>query len=154
MRGARLAPGIARGWAGYRGSFTFDGWRLAVLHDCATEISRFLLGSTPEPALAMELAQRAAPVFASMRARSACRPMTARRMAGSPCCCPAAAASWWSSFRFPTTTQAGAAATRAARLPEGYAAGLETGLWSSRDVLPSVELARRGHALELLSLRW
>lgn len=39
---------------------------------------------------------------------------------------------------------AAAEAMRAAKLPEGYASGLETGLWPSEDVLPPAERARRG----------
>ncbi len=40
-----------------------------------------------------------------------------------------------------------AAAMRAAGLPDGYAAALQTGLWPGCDVLPDEELARRGHPL-------
>ena len=49
---------------------------------------------------------------------------------------------------------AAAAAMRSAGLPEGYAAGLESGFWPSCDVLPSVELAARGRALEPQRLTW
>lgn len=42
---------------------------------------------------------------------------------------------------------AAAAKMRAAHLPEGYAAALESGLWPSCDVLPAAELAARGVAL-------
>ncbi len=41
-----------------------------------------------------------------------------------------------------------AAAMRAAKLPEGYAAALETGLWPSLDILPAPERLRTGIALE------
>ena len=47
-----------------------------------------------------------------------------------------------------------AAAMRAARLPEGYASGLETGLWPSEDVLPPAERARRGQAITAASAAW
>jgi predicted phosphodiesterase len=47
-----------------------------------------------------------------------------------------------------------AAAMRAARLPEGYAAALETGLWPSEDVLPPPERAQRGVPRAEASLVW
>jgi hypothetical protein len=50
--------------------------------------------------------------------------------------------------------QAAAAAMRKARLPEGYASGLETGLWPSCDVLPNLELATRARALRPQRLAW
>lgn len=43
---------------------------------------------------------------------------------------------------------------RRARLPEGYAAALETGLWPSCDVLPTTEIRRRGIAIEPGSVVW
>jgi predicted phosphodiesterase/uncharacterized Fe-S cluster-containing radical SAM superfamily protein len=49
---------------------------------------------------------------------------------------------------------AAAAKMRAARLPEGYAAALETGLWPSCDVLPAAELAARGAPLAPGRVRW
>ncbi len=49
---------------------------------------------------------------------------------------------------------AAAAAIRAARLPEGYANALSSGLWPSPDVLPLEELARTGQALAPRTLRW
>jgi predicted phosphodiesterase len=42
-----------------------------------------------------------------------------------------------------------ARAMRAAGLPEGYAAALETGIWPSLDILPAVEKARTGIPLEV-----
>lgn len=47
-----------------------------------------------------------------------------------------------------------AAKMRAAGLPEGYAACLETGLWPSLDVLPAVERARAGQALDEHVCQW
>ncbi len=49
---------------------------------------------------------------------------------------------------------AAAAAMRAARLPEGYADALSSGLWPSLDILPPEELARTGQALAPRTLRW
>jgi predicted phosphodiesterase len=47
-----------------------------------------------------------------------------------------------------------AAKIRRARLPEEYAAALETGLWPTCDVLPSKEICDRGLALKLGSAFW
>ncbi|HUH84786.1 MAG TPA: radical SAM protein, partial [Stellaceae bacterium] len=49
---------------------------------------------------------------------------------------------------------AAAAKMRRARLPEGYAAALETGLWPSLDVLPAAERAESGAGLVAGVLRW
>jgi uncharacterized radical SAM superfamily Fe-S cluster-containing enzyme len=49
---------------------------------------------------------------------------------------------------------AAAAKMRAARLPEGYAAALETGLWPSCDVLPAKELGARAVALAEGHVLW
>jgi pyruvate-formate lyase-activating enzyme/predicted phosphodiesterase len=49
---------------------------------------------------------------------------------------------------------AAAAKMRAARLPEGYAAALETGLWPSCDVLPAKELGARAAALAEGRVLW
>ncbi|HYE53053.1 MAG TPA: metallophosphoesterase family protein [Azospirillaceae bacterium] len=46
------------------------------------------------------------------------------------------------------------AAMRAARLPEGYAHGLETGLWPSLDVLPDAERAATGVPLAPAAHWW
>ncbi|MGH6977609.1 MAG: radical SAM protein, partial [Stellaceae bacterium] len=56
----------------------------------------------------------------------------------------------------PLDYDAGAAARkmRAAGLPEGYAAALETGLWPSCDVLPLEELASRGRSVERHRCLW
>jgi predicted phosphodiesterase len=50
--------------------------------------------------------------------------------------------------------RAAAAKMRAEKLPEGYAAALENGLWPSCDVLPAAELARRGAALQEGRIEW
>ena len=47
-----------------------------------------------------------------------------------------------------------ASAMRGARLPEGYAGALETGLWPNCDVLPAPELAARGLPLSPTTLMW
>lgn len=47
-----------------------------------------------------------------------------------------------------------AAKMRARGLPEGYANGLETGLWPSRDVLPATERTTTGTALTPARILW
>jgi predicted phosphodiesterase len=49
---------------------------------------------------------------------------------------------------------AAAAAMRTAGLPEGYARGLETGLWPSEDVLPSAERSQRNQPIKRDSCNW
>jgi len=49
---------------------------------------------------------------------------------------------------------AAAAAMRKAGLPEGYARGLEAGLWPSEDVLPAAERARRGRQIGASACPW
>jgi hypothetical protein len=43
---------------------------------------------------------------------------------------------------------------RRARLPEGYATALSTGIWPSCDVLSPAERARRGTPLQPTALAW
>lgn len=50
--------------------------------------------------------------------------------------------------------EAAAAKMRRARLPEGYAATLESGLWPSLDVLPAAERRRTGIPLDPGAVEW
>lgn len=149
-----------------------DRRRLAVLHGGATEISRFLFASAPEPVLLEELAETACQGVIAGH----CGIPFARRLMGGGLWLNAGAVGMpandgtprsWFALLTPSPRAltveilpldydhaAAAAAMRAAGLPEGYAAGLETGLWPSCDVLPSLELAARGRALQPLRLVW
>jgi predicted phosphodiesterase len=49
---------------------------------------------------------------------------------------------------------AAAAKLRSADLPQGYADGLQTGLWPSRDILPGTECAATGTPLRLDDVVW
>jgi len=148
-----------------------DGRRLAVIHGGAADISRFLFASTDDTVLADEIAA------------TGCDGVVAGHC-GIPFVRDVGAGLWlnagaigmpahdgtprvWFSILTPepdglgveihplTYDQAGAAAAmRAARLPEGYAAALETGLWPSEDVLPPAERAKRGVALQPVSRFW
>lgn len=149
-----------------------DRRRLAVLHGGATAISRFLFASAPEPVLAEELAETAcAGVIAGH-----CGIPFARKLSGGGLWLNAGAIGMpandgtpraWFALLTPGARElaieilpldydhaAAAAAMRRAGLPEGYAAGLESGLWPSCDVLPSVELAARGRPLAPARLMW
>ncbi|WP_431302403.1 metallophosphoesterase family protein [Sediminicoccus sp. BL-A-41-H5] len=149
-----------------------DRRRLAVLHGGATEISRFLFASAPEPVLLEELAETACQGVIAGH----CGIPFARRLMGGGLWLNAGAVGMpandgtprsWFALLTPSPRAltveilpldydhaAAAAAMRAAGLPEGYAAGLETGLWPSCDVLPSLELAARARALQPLRLVW
>ncbi len=149
-----------------------DRRRLAVLHGGASEISRFLFASTPEPVLLEELAQTGCQGVIAGH----CGIPFARRLEGGGLWLNAGAVGMpandgtpraWFAVLTPAARSltveilplaydhaAAAAAMRAAGLPEGYAAGLESGLWPSCDVLPSVELAARGKPLQPSRLVW
>jgi len=149
-----------------------DQRRLAVLHGGASEISRFLFASTPEPLLLEELAETACQGVIAGH----CGIPFARRVNGAGLWLNAGAIGMpandgtprcWFTLLTPAREgltveilpleydhAAAAASMRAAGLPEGYAAGLETGLWPSCDVLPSVELAARGRALGPMRMAW
>lgn len=147
------------------------GRRLAVIHGGASDISRFLFASTDEEVLSEEIAA------------TGCDGVIAGHC-GIPFVREVAAGLWlnagaigmpahdgtprvWFSVLTPepdglrvdirplTYDHAGAAAgMRAARLPEGYAAALETGLWPSEDVLPPAEKASRGVPLQPVTRLW
>jgi hypothetical protein len=149
-----------------------DGRRLAVLHGGAGDISRFLFASAEEAALQAELAATGCQGVIAGH----CGIPFARKLTGGGLWLNAGAIGMpandgtprvWFALVTPdagglaveilplTYDHAGAAAAmRAARLPEGYAAGLETGLWPSCDVLPPAELAARGLALMPQCLMW
>lgn len=148
-----------------------DGRRLAVIHGGASDISRFLFASTDAAILAEEIAE------------TGCDGVVAGHC-GIPFVRDVGTGLWlnagaigmpahdgtprvWFSILTPEPDglrveirplaydQAGAAAAmRSARLPEGYAAGLETGLWPSEDVLPPTERSRRGVPLEPVTHVW
>ena len=149
-----------------------DRRRLAVLHGGALEINRFLFASTPEPVLQEELDETECEGVIAGH----CGIPFARRLAGGGLWVNAGAVGMpandgtpraWFTLLTPGVQgleveilpldydhAAAAAGMRRAGLPEGYAAGLETGLWPSGDVLPSVELAQRGRALEMRRVVW
>lgn len=147
------------------------GRRLAVLHGAARSINRFLFASD------------AAEVFADEIAATGCEGVIAGHC-GLPFTRVIGGALWhnagaigmpandgtprvWFSLITPEAgalriehralsyDHAGAAAAmRAARLAEGYAAALESGLWPSLDVLPDVERAESGLALSPAPTVW
>lgn len=148
-----------------------DGRRLAVLHGGARDVSRFLFASTPEAVLAGEMAETGC---AGVLAGHCGIPFA--RHVGDGLWVNAGAIGMpaddgtprvWFALLTPEERAlrvdiralrydhaAAAAAMRAARLPEGYAAALESGIWPSCDVLPGAERARRGTPLQEVTLRW
>lgn len=148
-----------------------DGRSLAVLHGSAGDISRFLFASAPEPDLTEEIAATGCVGVVAGH----CGIPFARRV-GSGIWINAGAIGMpaddgtprvWFAVLTPTEGAlrveilplaydhaAAAAAMRAARLPEGYAAALGSGIWPSSDVLPPAERARRGLPLDACTLDW
>lgn len=148
-----------------------DGRRLAVVHGGARDISRFIFASAPEAVLAGEIAATGADGVIAGHCG-----IPFARQAGDGLWLNAGAIGMpandgtprgWFAVLTPDATgleasllplacdhEAAAAAMRAARLPEGYAAALSSGLWPSCDVLPPAESARRGTPLRPVSLTW
>ncbi|HEV7266129.1 MAG TPA: metallophosphoesterase family protein [Falsiroseomonas sp.] len=147
------------------------GRRLAVLHGGARDISRFLFHSASEAELAEEIeATGCDGVIAGH-----CGIPFARRV-GAEVWINAGAVGMpaddstprvWFAVLTPVAGslrieilpldydhEAASAAMRAARLPEGYAAALASGVWPSGDVLPPAERARRGTPLAPALLEW
>lgn len=148
-----------------------DGRSLAVLHGGVSDISRFIFASTPEAALAEELAATGCDGVVAGH----CGIPFARRL-GDGAWINAGAIGMpaddgtpraWFAVLTPRASgvrveilpldydhAAAAAAMRAARLAEGYAAALDSGIWPSCDVLPPEERARRGVRREPATLDW
>ena len=148
------------------------GRRLAVIHGGATETSRFLFGSAEEAVLAAELAATGCDGVVAGH----CGIPFRRDVRGAPWINAGAIGMpaddgtprTWFALLWPEPGgglraelrplsydhDAAAAAMRAARLPEGYAAALGSGIWPSADVLPPAERARRGRPLVPVACRW
>jgi hypothetical protein len=150
-----------------------DGRRLAVLHGGVAEVSRFLFASAPEEVAVEELASTGCDGVLAGH----CGLPFLRRVGTAGLWCNAGAIGMpandgtprtWFALLEPAAEglrvslraldydhAAAAAAMRAARLPEGYARGLETGLWPSLDVLPpAAERAATGQALAPAAMVW
>lgn len=147
------------------------GKRLAVVHGGVRQINRFLFASTPAAVKREELdAARCDGVIAGHCGIPFSEVIDGRLWHNSGAIgMPANDGSplVWFSVLTPTPDgieiehaalaydhAAAAAKMRAARLPEGYAAALETGLWPSCDVLPAAELAAQGVPLTPGRVRW
>ena len=143
------------------------GRRLAVIHGGAAETSRFLFASAHETVLAAEIAATGCDGVLAGH----CGLPFLRHAGGKPWLNAGAIGMpaddgtprTWFALLWPDHAElrplhydhaAAAAAMRAARLPEGYAAALETGAWPSDDVLPPPERAQRGRALAPLVSAW
>jgi predicted phosphodiesterase len=148
-----------------------DGRSLAVLHGGARDISRFLFASAPEGELAEEIAATGCD---GVIAGHCGLPFV--RGVGQGVWINAGAVGMpaddgtprvWFAVLTPVDDgvrievlpldydhAAAAAAMRAARLPEGYAVALGSGVWPSCDVLPPAERARRGLPLSPVVLNW
>lgn len=147
------------------------GRRLAVLHGGATETSRFLFASADDATLAAEIAATGHDGVIAGHCgipflRTVGRTLWLNAGAIGMPADDGTPRAW---FALLTPEPAGlraelrplsydhaaaAAAMRAARLPEGYAAALRTGIWPSCDVLPPAERARRGRSLSPAAMLW
>ncbi len=147
------------------------GRRLAAIHGGATAINRFLFASAPAEVLAAEIALTGAE---GVIAGHCGLPFT--RLVGAGLWHNAGAIGMpaddatprtWFSVLWPEAKglrvehlplaydhAEAAAAMRNARLAEGYAASLASGVWPSCDVLPPAERASRGRALAPPTLFW
>ncbi|HZB91015.1 MAG TPA: radical SAM protein [Stellaceae bacterium] len=150
---------------------TLAGKRLAVVHGSARQINRFLFASTPAAVKREELAAAGADGVIAGHCGVPFTQVIDGRLwhnagaVGMPAN-DGTPRVWFSLL----TPEAGgiavehgalaydhrraAAKMRAAHLPEGYAAALETGLWPSADVLPPAELAAAGAALSPGRVLW
>lgn len=148
-----------------------DGRSLAVLHGGARDISRFLFESAAEADLAEEIAATGCQGVIAGHCG-----MPFARHVGQGVWINAGAVGMpaddgtprvWFALLSPGEHRlrveilpldydhrSAAAAMRAARLPEGYAAALGSGIWPSCDVLPLAERGRRGVPLAPLPLDW
>ncbi len=170
---ARIGPAHRQWMAALpqRAVLSIGGRRLAVLHGGATETSRFLFASAEDEVLAAEIAATGCD---GVIAGHCGMPFIRRVGAGlwlnaGAVGMPAddgTPRAWFAvltpehdgvavSLRPLAYDHAAAtAAMRAARLPEGYAAALGSGIWPSCDVLPEAERARRGQPIQPRTLRW
>ena len=147
------------------------GKRLAVVHGSARQINRFLFASTPEAVKREELDAAGCDGVIAGHCGIPFTEIVDGRLwhnagaIGMPA--NDGTPRVWFSVLTPTPDgvdiehaalgydhAAAAAKMRAAHLPEGYAASLETGLWPSCDVLPRAEFAARGTPLAPGRLRW
>jgi predicted phosphodiesterase len=147
-------------------TFEMSGVRAAVVHGSVTQTNRFMWASLPETDFNGELDATGAELVIAGHTGI---PFT--RFIGSRCWHNSGALGMpandgtqrvWVSVLAPLDgsisithhalqvqgTEA-AAAIRRDGLPEGYADGLETGLWPSLDILPDAERAATGEALDL-----
>ena len=146
------------------------GFRLAVLHGGVSDVSRFVFASVPARVKALELQAAGTDGIVAGHCGLPFSQVVGGRLwhnagaVGMPA--NDGTPRVWFSLLTPGNGlriehvalaydhAAAARAMRAAGLPEGYAAALETGLWPSCDVLPPAELKATGVPLAPGSLTW
>lgn len=167
-------PDDVRAWMGTLPAtvrFVWNGRAFAVVHGGVTRTNRFLFGSQDKADYADEFAVAGADIVLAGH----CGLPFARLMGprlwlnagviGLPAN-DGTADGWYvllrrdgdgimaSFLRLSYDHTTAASRTRAAQLPEGYAAAMETGLWPSLDVLPETEKAATGKAIEEWTIRF
>ncbi|HUN48917.1 MAG TPA: radical SAM protein [Stellaceae bacterium] len=163
-----------RQWMGSlprRLTIEIGGRRLAVIHGGTRQINRFVFASTPSAVMRAELLGLAedgvigghsglpfsAIIDGKLWHNSGAAGMPAND--GTPrvwfsVLTPEAGDLRIEHLALDYDHRAAAAKMRAAGLPAGYAAALETGRWPSLDVLPPAEIAAAGRAIEPTTLLW
>jgi len=144
--------------------FEINGVRMTAVHGGASAINRFIFPSTSASAKAAELELVAGDGIVAGHSGIPFSEIVGDRLwlnagviglpanDGTPAVWyalmePAAGGVRVSHHRLAYDHETAAAAMRAARLPEGYARALETGLWPSLDILPEAERAATGRPL-------
>lgn len=162
----QMTPELRRWMAGLpdQAEFSLAGKRFRVVHGGVSVINRFMFASLPEPEFASEFDRSGADCIIAGHAGMPFTRAVGGRLWHNPGSLGMPANDgtphgWYSilrpiadgvrithhAFSYDQTTAA--AKMRAAGLPEGYAACLETGLWPSLDVLPERERAATGWPL-------
>lgn len=152
-------------------AFQLAGRRFRVIHGGVSRINRFIFASTPEDEIAAEFRGLDADAVIAGHCGLPFSRVVGDRLwhnagvigmpanDGTPC-------GWYSVLRpeggdiavehrsFEYDYAAQARKMRERGLPEGYARGLETGLWPNLDILPAAERLRTGLPISATSIRW
>ena len=170
---SQMTPGLRRWMADLpvQAAFRLGGRRFRVVHGSVATTNRFMFASLPEAEFSRELDGACADAVIAGHTGLPFSRFVGQGLWHNPGSLGLPAndgtpRGWYSilapagdrlrlchlSFGYDHVTAA--AKMRAARLPEGYAACLETGLWPSLDVLPALERAAAGRALEQRVYEW
>ena len=151
--------------------FSLNGGRFAVIHGAVSEINRFVFPATPDTDKAQELQRAGTDAVIGGHSGLPFNDIIDGRLWHNPGVIGLPANDGtprvWYSVLTPEGDAiridlcpldydhgAASAAIHAADLPDEYADTLETGLWPSDDIMPPADRARRGQAIDPVSLLW